>query len=104
VSSSPDLELAVPDDLPANYDADKVGRLMGEALSDGRWEFRTVHGIASTTQLPEDVVQRVVDANLGGAIRLSLAPTAEGDPLYTLKSRPSTLREKLAGIQAIASK
>jgi hypothetical protein len=94
-----------PSDLVSttNLEPGEVAVQIYEALADNQWEFRTVKGITEEKGLPPEVVQNVLDRNLDKTVRVSLVPSKNGDLLYTLKSRPPTLREKVAELHAAAS-
>ena len=68
------------------------------ALANPRWDFRTVDGIAKETKLHADQVRQILDS-MDSEVRI-----AEGRNhrvLYTLKSRPVTVREILSSIQRV---
>ena|SRR5436190_10098079 len=81
---------------------DERERLVLEALSDERWDFRTIAGIARETGLSEDTVAEILDQS--EYVRLSGAPGADGSKLFTLKSQPVSPREGLAASQAVIAK
>lgn len=71
------------------------------SLEDTRWDFRTVAGIARDTGLPERSVSEALeehDADLRARMY------RYGEQVFTLKSRPRSLREVLADIRLFASK
>ena len=71
------------------------------ALSDPRWDFRTVRGIARDTGLPEGLVRQLLDEH-----RSEVRQTVSRDrqPVYTVKSRPRKMREVVADLHLFASK
>ena len=73
-----------------------------DALSDERWDFRTVSSIADSAGLPEHRVAELLGHS--DFVRVSDAPGPDATPLYTLKSRGVTAREELAAAQAVISK
>lgn len=70
------------------------------ALSDDRWKFRTIPGIARDTGLDQTIVNTVIAKNRD-QIRSALVPDASGRELYTLRSQRPSLREHLALVQRI---
>lgn len=74
------------------------------AVSDSDWDFRTIRGIASETNLDEKVVKSILGKYIGKYVRVSLAPDNQGNTLYTSISRPANARERLAFLRAIISK
>ena len=71
------------------------------ALSDPRWDFRTVRGITRDTGLSEGRVRQLLDEH-----RSEVRQTVSRDrqPVYTLKSRPRKMREVVADLHLFASK
>jgi hypothetical protein len=74
-----------------------------EALSDPRWDFRTVDGIARSTGLSEEEVAAILD-RYKDEVRQSVVPDRHGRALYTLRSRPKKAQEWLAEIRAYLAK
>jgi dihydroorotate dehydrogenase len=74
-----------------------------DALSDPRWDFRTVGAIARATGLPEVAVGYIL-ADMSDQVRTPAAPDPLGRTLYTLKSRALTRGERLGALRAAASK
>lgn len=66
-----------------------------EALADPQWDFRTISGIAKETKLSLEFIENTLK-KYSHKIRRSKVPNHNGEVLYTLNSRPETLREKLA--------
>lgn len=66
-----------------------------EALADPQWDFRTISGIAKETKLGPEFIENTLKKN-SQKIRCSKVPNHNGEALFTLNSRPETLREKLA--------
>lgn len=73
-----------------------------DALADPQFDFRSASGISASTGVPRDVVLRVMNKN-AAKIRVSPVPDSDGNTLYTLKSRPHTLREIVSEALAFAS-
>jgi hypothetical protein len=73
------------------------------ALSNPKWQFRTVAGIAKETGLPEDEVVRVL-AKYPRLVRHSLVPDRSGQALYTFRGRPVGLKERLSVLQVLLTK
>ena len=71
------------------------------ALSDPRWDFRTVSGIASETGVSPDAVRDLIETH-----RSEIRQTISRDrqPVYTLRSRPMKMREVVADLRLYASK
>ena len=74
---------------------DPSKRPIFEELSDPRWDFRTIRGIASATGINESQVQKVVESH-SDLIRKSYVPNKAGEALFTLRGKPVKLRERLA--------
>lgn len=71
------------------------------ALSDPRWDFRTVRGIVKDTGLSEGLVRQLLDEH-----RSEVRQTVSRDRrrVYTLNSRPRKIREVVADLRLFASK
>ena len=67
------------------------------ALSNPKWDFRTIGGIARDTKLSREQVEQVL-ADHQDLFRQSRL-THNGEPLYTLLDKPETLRERYAGLR-----
>jgi serine/threonine protein kinase len=74
-----------------------------EALSDPRWDFRTITGISKVTALSETEV-RMILAKHPELVRMSTIPDRDGRELFTLRSRPVKAREKLAEMRTFITK
>ena len=74
---------------------DPHARPIFEAMSQPRWDFRTIKGIASATGISEIQVQKVVES-YPDLIRKSRVPNKTGEALFTLKEKPVKLRERFA--------
>ena len=73
------------------------------ALADPRWDFRSIPAIARATGLSEPQVEEVLERN-PDLIRRSLISGAHGRPLYTLRSRKKSWRERLDNLRAFLTK
>ena len=71
------------------------------ALQDAAWDFRTVEGIAKDSQLPRGTVERLL---LEHQSELRRRRGRDGRTIYTLKSKPVSVREIVADLQVFASK
>ena len=67
------------------------------ALSNRKWDFRTIGGIARDTKLSREQVEHVL-ADHQDLFRQSNL-THNGESLYTLRDKPETLRERLAELR-----
>ena len=74
---------------------DPLGRKVFEALSNPKWDFRTIEGICKSTNLSEPQVMTVL-REYPDLVRTSAMPDKYGNTLYTLKSNPIGTQEKLA--------
>ncbi len=77
---------------------DQAARRVIEALSNARFEYRTVPGIARETGLPLHDIRRALNEHQH-LIRLSPTPDRLGRKLFTLRSRPATSQEKLSRLR-----
>lgn len=77
---------------------DPPERPIFEAMSQPRWDFRTIKGIASATGISEIQVQKVVESH-PDLIRKSRVPNKMGEALFTLQEKPIKLRERLAEVR-----
>nr|WP_320125378.1 hypothetical protein [uncultured Shewanella sp.] len=62
------------------------------AMGNNKWDYRTVHGIAIETKLPEAVVLNVLKESKN-EIRSSIIRTKSGKNLYALKNRKSAIAD-----------
>ena len=74
-----------------------------EALSDPKWDFRTIEGIARDTGLSKAEVKEVIERH-PHLIRKSPITNGRKVSLYTLRERPAKLRERLANMQVFLTK
>lgn len=83
--------------------AEPAERKIFEALSDPKWDFRTLAALSKASGLPSDKVRAVL-AKYPKLVRRSPIPDAKGQELYTLTSKGSTLQEWLSTTRAYVSK
>ena len=74
-----------------------------EAVSDPRWDFRTVDGISRQTGLSNDVVAAAL-GKLADSVRVSDVPDKKGRRLFTLRSRPVGFLERIADLRNFLAK
>jgi len=72
-----------------------------EALSDSRWQFRTVEGVSRSTGLEKQIVEFVIKKR-ADIIRKAEVPDRRGRALYTLG--PPTTAERLEVLRAFVTK
>jgi hypothetical protein len=82
---------------------DSQERKVFEALSNPKWDFRTIEGIRKSTNLSEAQVVSVLH-KYPNLVRKSAVPDKYGNTLYTLKSKPVGTQEKLALARAFVIK
>lgn len=75
---------------------DDVFRVLS-ALSNPKWDFRTIGGIARDTKLSREQVEHVL-ADHPDLFRQSRL-THNGESLYTMRDKPETLRERVAELR-----
>ena len=73
------------------------------ALSDPRWDFRTVDGLSRETGLNAADIQELLEENRH-KVRRAVSRDRKGRALYTTKSWPVGPREVIADLQAFAAK
>jgi hypothetical protein len=83
--------------------SDPIEQRVIEALEDPRWDFRTVSGLAKSTDLPEHVVRDVLNRYPRFVRRLPI-PDSQGRELYRPVSRGASLREWYATTRAFITK
>ncbi len=71
-----------------------------KALNDKRWEYRTVVGISKQVHITADEVAKIIESS--AAVRKSVAKTAKGASLYTLKSRKSAVGDYVAAFRKLS--
>lgn len=71
------------------------------ALSDSRWDYRTVEGIATELRIQKEMVEEFVTQN--SAIRESIMKDAQGRRLYTTKKRKSKIGDIFTAFRALNS-
>lgn len=74
-----------------------------EALSESKWDFRTIDGLAKSTKLSTPEVISIIEKN-GNLIRKSSIPDANGRDLYTLKEKNIKKKEILNKLRTFISK
>ncbi len=67
------------------------------ALSNPKWDFRTIGGIARDTKLSREQVEHVLADHRDLFRQSNLTHNAES--LYTVRDKPETLRERLAELR-----
>ena len=75
------------------------------ALANPNWDFRTVDGIARETSLPREHVQRLIRRH-EAEVRMTLTRDSRVGTrrvAYTLRDRPTKLREVVDSILTFAS-
>lgn len=83
--------------------SDPKEREVFTALSDPRWDFRTIPGISKTTGIAEDDV-RLILQKYPKLVRMSAVPDSQGRQLFTLRSRQTSLQERLALFRLFVTK
>ena len=70
-----------------------------QALSENKYDFRTVHGIAKSTGLsPEKVTQLL--GLMRDQVRTANVTDSRGNLLYTLKTRRKKFRERMSELRS----
>ena len=85
---------------------DRNWEMVRGALADSRWRFRSIEGIAAATGLEAEDVQRTLQTHRSET-RTILARSRHFRgvrQVYTLHTRPRTLREIAADVFAFASR
>ncbi len=76
-----------------------------KALSDEKWDFRTVDGICKETGLPPlDVTGALKKLENLGFARKSLVSDRNGNEIYTLGRKPRSRSERFAELRMFTSK
>jgi hypothetical protein len=83
--------------------SDASERKVFEALSDPRWDFRTIRGISTATDLPAAVVESIL-LKYPDLVRRSLVRDEEGNELFTLASRPPGIQEIVSNVRSFVTK
>jgi len=86
-----------------NLVSDPSERKVFEALSDPKWDFRTVSGISKATALPVAEVEAIL-LKYPDLIRRSLVRDEDGNELFTLASRPPGPQEIVSQIRSFVTK
>ena len=69
-----------------------------DALADLIWDFRTIKGIAASAKIPENEVRTIVEAH-PETVRRSHVLDKNGSELFTMRSKPAFMRERLAALR-----
>lgn len=77
-------------DTPRNYYA--PSELVLGALADPRWDWRTVKGIARSTKLPIDLIEKILSRNND---QIETGRSESLVPLFRLKNRKKPVRHVL---------
>lgn len=72
------------------------------ALSEPKWDFRTIPGISRETGLSESTIREILNEH-PDQVRKSLVRNQNGYELFTSRNKPIKIRERLAVIQKILS-
>ena len=83
---------------------DPTERKVFEALSDPKWDFRTIEGISNSTSVPAAQISDIVKKYEGKLIRKSLVPDESGRNLFTSTSTQPTTSEILDFARILTSK
>lgn len=87
-----------------NHINDPNERLVFEALADPNWDFRSTEGIAKSSNLPLDYVDKILKKYQGNLIRKSDLPDKKGRELYTLMNQSNRSNELLDLARVFISK
>ena len=74
-----------------------------EALSDPRWDFRTIEGIARAVELTKSEIKTILD-RYPELVRKSAVSDCQGRELFTLSSKPVRASERLALLRTLLAK
>jgi hypothetical protein len=74
-----------------------------KALSDPKWDFRTIPGLSESTGIPEPEVAAIL-AKYPSLIRRSPVPDRKGRSLFTLQTRRPKPQEIFAEIRSFVTK
>jgi len=83
--------------------SDSDERRVLDALSNPHWDFYTINGLVNTTALPRAKVRAILKTK-ADVVRMSLVPDRDGQQVYTLRSRPVKLRERVALLRLFIAK
>ncbi|WP_010322163.1 hypothetical protein [Marinobacterium stanieri] len=64
--------------------------LILEAMKNKNWDYRTVHGIAAETKIPEPIVAKILNESRN-EVRSSFIKTKSGKNLYFLRENKSAV-------------
>lgn len=82
---------------------DAATNLVLFAISDPRWDFRTIGSLSRQTGFQESEVEDILKTH-PKQFRSALVPDADGNMLFTLRSRPVSFRERLARLRFFVAK
>lgn len=87
---------------PAELSEDELGgclesALVLKALEDPNWDWRTVEGVAQSTGLPEDRVQKILESS--ARVIRSTVPDDRGRSLYTTRQHYKKRRSFLDSLR-----
>jgi hypothetical protein len=83
--------------------SDPNERKVFEALSDPRWDFRTIRGISEAVGLLSDQVESILH-RYPDLVRRSLVSDEQGNELYTLASRRPGPQEIFSNVSSFITK
>lgn len=72
-----------------------------DALSEKQWDYRTASSIAKEVNLETNLVNSILTNNK--KVRVSIAPSASGEKLFTLKSKISTFSDFWNSLKRLSS-
>ncbi len=87
-------------DQKKNSDTELRLRIIS-ALSDSRWDYRTIEGISAELRIPKQQVEVLLLKDPD--IRMSIMKDAQGRRLYTTKRRKSKLGDIYTAFRALNS-
>jgi hypothetical protein len=89
---------------PEEMRANSPLRLVIDALSDDKWDFRTIDGISKQTGLTQEEVIKALNLLVPNHARRSPVRDDKGRSLYTLKSRKMSAAERASFIRLLLTK
>jgi hypothetical protein len=82
---------------------DDAERAVFDALADRRYKFRTVEGLAKSTNLAVGEVEEILD-KFPSLVRMAPVPDDKGRGLYTLRAREVDAGELWATVRSALTK
>lgn len=82
------------------YNKDSPYNKVIEALNDSNYKFRTISGVARTTNLQKNEVNRIISERQDEIVQLS-RKNQKGEKLYTTRThynQVASIKEKLIGV------